>query len=213
MARHARVQVGDLASGLVLAPERYDPRRDPVVADSVPLSQLATLSRESVRAATSRPEMRYRVFDTSDAREGFLAHGRPTVDGVELGSSKRVLHPGDVLISRLRPYLRQVAWVDSELDRQGVVLCASAEFFVLRPAEGQSLAFLVPWLLSAPIQEVLAASQEGGHHPRFDRATLLGLPVAADVVSRRAATSQEVSQAIASLREGRQWLAELCSSQ
>jgi hypothetical protein len=53
------------------------------------------------------------------------------------------------------------------------------------------------------VQEVLAASQEGGHHPRFTAEALLALPVPARVVAGRDALSRAVSAAIASLRAGR----------
>ncbi len=211
MARHAEVRVGDLADGLVLAPERYDPRRRAEAQDGRPLGDLVTLARQSVRAASSEPGLRYRVFDTSDARAGFLAHGRPAVPGESLGSTKRVLQTGDVLISRLRPYLQQVAWVDPGLVEADVVLCCSAEFYVLRPHDDASIAFLVPWLLSEPIQAVLAAAQEGGHHPRFDRQTLLELPVAGAVLAERDSASAQTSEATAMLREGRVRLARLVS--
>ena len=68
--------------------------------------------------------------------------------------------PGDVIISRLRPYLRQVAFVDSDIrgyELSATILC-STEFFVLRAIEQESIAFLVPFLLSQSTQQVLAAS-------------------------------------------------------
>ena len=110
-----------------------------------------------------------------------------------------------VLISRLRPYLRQVAFVDDALNNRhnGVVIACSTEFFVLTPRGQQSIAFLVPFLLSEPVQEVLAASQEGGHHPRFDEYALLGLPVPRTWIDQRDAISAQVEFAVADFRKAR----------
>ena len=90
------------------------------------------------------------------------------------------MQAGDVIISRLRPYLRQVALVDEalfQLCRRGNAVAASTEFFVLRGRTGFEAAGLVPFLLSQPVQAALAAGQEGGHHPRFRQELLLSLPV------------------------------------
>ena len=102
---------------------------------------------------------------------------------------------GDVLISRLRPYLRQVAYVDRTIPvlSEAALLC-STEFFVLRSVDQQSIAFLVPFLLSVQVQRVLAASQEGGHHPRVRESTLLTLPLPSSLLETRAATSSAVGR-------------------
>ena len=81
-----------------------------------------------------------------------------------------------------------------------LMLC-STEFFVLRPADDRSIAFLVPFLLSDPVQKVLAVSQEGGHHPRFNESTLLGLPVPATLFDKREEVSRVVEQSIELFRE------------
>ena len=91
-----------------------------------------------------------------------------------------LIRPRQVVISRLRPYLRQVAWVDAGLlaeQTPGTELICSTEFFVLESVGSASVAFLVPFLLSLPIQAVLAAAQAGGHHPRFNERTLMTLPI------------------------------------
>lgn len=204
MARVARVLVRDLAAGLVLAPERYDPARRPSGAGQA-LAELVTLVTAGVRPDGTDTE-RYLVFDTGDARAGFLQTERTPVPAAALGSTKRVFQPGDVLISRLRPYLRQVAWVDPALAVDGARLCCSTEFYVLRGREGAEIAFLVPFLLSPAIQLALAAGQEGGHHPRFDRSLLLELPVATAWLADRQRIGAEVVAAVAMLRQGRQRL-------
>ncbi len=143
------------------------------------------------------------VLDTSDAREGVAVTRKPPVLFGDIGSAKKCVEFGDVLISRLRPYLRQVALVDESISGIGsdVSLVCSTEFFVLRSIDGESIAFLVPLLLSRPVQAVLAASQEGGHHPRIAEATLLTLPVPTQLIDRREAISQTIIQSVARFRQ------------
>ena len=75
------------------------------------------------------------------------------------------------------------------------MLC-STEFFVLRSIDDRSIAFLVPFLLSNKVQEVLAVSQEGGHHPRFIESTLLTLPIPKKLLSQRAIISEVIENSI-----------------
>ena len=207
MARFSIRPRSRLATIDVLAPERYDPRRalDPGGAGTARLGDLAAVVREVVQPAGDLGPCL--VLDTSDAREGLIIARKPTVDGSALGSAKKLAQPRDVLISRLRPYLRQVAYVDEQVpNARGARLACSTEFFVLRPRDAGSIAFLVPLLLSRPVQEVLAAAQEGGHHPRFDEATLLTLPVPVSFLDRREAIAQVVEQAVARYRESERQL-------
>lgn len=198
MARFGRRRSDALDAGFVLAPERYDPRR--ARKDGVPLGELVRVSRAPL---DRDDDARVMVLDTSHAREGTLAPG-PTLRAREVGSAKKALRAGQVIISRLRPYLRQVALVDLE----GPLAC-STEFFVLEGTDARSIAFLVPFLLSAPAQEVLAASQEGGHHPRVSEEALLGLAVPRAWVDDRDRLSAAVRDAVRRHREAAAALAEL----
>ena len=199
MALIASRKRSTLASSFVLAPERYDPRRalDPGRAETVPLGEIARTIRRVVQPSDRGGP--WLVLDTSDAREGIIISRKlPTTD---IGSAKKMVQPGDVIISRLRPYLRQVAYVDDQIRNLGDRgLVCSTEFFVLRSSEGQSIAFLVPFLLSQQVQEVFAASQEGGHHTRFDEPTLLALPVPKSLVSRRETASEAVLESVKEYR-------------
>ena len=190
-----------LERGHVLAPERYDPRRSVSAGDGfVMLRSLAVLSRDVV--PPGKRVGRCLVLDTCDAREGIVVSRGEPGDLGAIGSAKKIIRAGDVIISRLRPYLRQVAWVDDAIPRaRDAELVASTEFFVLRPVGEQSIAFLVPFLLSRAIQEILAASQEGGHHPRFSDTTLSTLPIPRPLVDARDETSAAVERAVTLYRE------------
>lgn len=232
MSVHFLLRIDDLGDGCVLAPERFDPRshvRSTEHSDAR-LDALVQICSDSVRPAGTGHATHEAhgasgahalVLDTTHAYEGFVIarHGpQPLAD---LGSSKRVLQPGDVIVSRLRPYLRQVALIDDglfHLRAGGNHVVASSEFFVLRKrpavdrADGATAmrsiapvdpAGLIPFLLSPSVQQALAAGQEGGHHPRFRRDLLAGLPVpdgvlrqAAVVASRLRAHAQAVRAAL-----------------
>jgi hypothetical protein len=216
MAVTAVKQVNELEGVLVLAPERYDPRRSPPksgCAGGVALGALAKSVRRVVNGSTEGVS-RCIVLDTSDAQEGILVNRKPPISLREIGSAKKIVEPGDVLISRLRPYLRQTAFVDHEIRHleDGVLLLCSTEFFVLRSMDGQSIAFLAPFLLSVEVQRVLAAAQEGGHHPRFNEATLLGLALSASLLARRDEMSREVERSVKLFRQSEGILANLIRS-
>lgn len=207
MSQHSIVRWADLAEGFVLSPERYDPRRQSLFSQTarshtVLLGEIATITRKtlSMRSASNESK-RYLVLDTRDAAEGVLIGRKPPVGLNDIGSAKKVIQTGDVIVSRLRPYLRQVAYIDSEfIDRwsrhEEIELIGSTEFFVLHPNDEGEIAFLAAYLLAQPVQHVLNASQEGGHHPRFQETTLLNLPIPKSVVERREATSKAIRAAI-----------------
>ena len=202
-----------LEPSLVLAPERYDLRRAPSFGhDAVPLRTLVAHALKIVRPSHDDSDARLCVvLDTSDARDGMIVGSHGPLVRTDLGSSKKVFGRGDVLISRLRPYLRQVAWVDDGWVRahHDRVLVCSTEFHVLSPVDGGSLAFIVPWLLSVGVQRVLSTAQEGGHHPRYNLATLLGLRLPKQLVERRADLSASVIAAVDGFRASTQAMASL----
>jgi hypothetical protein len=192
-------RVDELGPDCVLAPERHDPRRRVDRGASVALDTLVELARSGVRGL-SGPVL---VLDTSHAWEGVVLARHAPAGPEAIGSAKRSLAPGDVVVSRLRPYLRQVAYVDAglfALDPAGNAVCASTEFFVLRGRGGFPAAALVPFLLSDRVQAALAAGQEGGHHPRFPEVLLRGLQVPDALVADAAAVAAEVVALAAAVR-------------
>jgi hypothetical protein len=198
-----------LASPVILAPERYDPRRklDLKRDEAIELGEIVISARKIVKPSDIG---QYFVLDTSDAREGILMARKQPVVSTEIGSAKKEVRLGDVIISRLRPYLRQVAFVDEEIPNvQNTQILCSTEFFVLRSIDDFSIAFLVPFLLSRKIQEVLKASQEGGHHPRFIESDLLTLLIPKKLLSQRAEISEVVKNSIQMYRASEKAIADM----
>lgn len=195
MARYAVRERAALDDLLTLAPERYDDSA--VSLDRVALSSVALRTADYVRPGDPGP---FVVFDTTHAADGFVAT-RPLELTESLQSAKRRLAPGDVIVSRLRPYLRQIAFVDDALAKTGSILCCSTEFFVLRSADGASIAFLVPYLLTPHAQAALARAQEGGHHPRVPAEFLARLNLPAALIEHRARTSASFLESVEAFRK------------
>lgn len=209
----------ELEGIVVLAPERYDPRRESLKregshVDATTIGDIAQIIRHSINpGAKAVGERRCLVLDTSDVREGIIIGRKKPMRVADLGSQKKGFSCGDVLISRLRPYLRQVAFADVAFasSNPDVELACSTEFFVLRSVDQEAIAFLVPYLLSDPVQRVLAASQEGGHHPRFDERALLKIPVPAGLLVKREAISNSVAHGTTCYREAEDIMLRLVS--
>ncbi len=205
---HVVRRIVDLGEGITLAPER---QRATSLApgEGVALSSLAVEKAERIDGPDMNDAV---VFDTTHARGGVLDVRAALRAKEPPSSAKKRVRAGDLLVSRLRPYLRQIAFVHPDLvaECEGRPLACSTEFYVLSPpAPGGSLAFLLPWLLADETQAILAAAQEGGHHPRVPRETLLALRVPASRVRARAAVSSRVEGAIAALSKAQRGLAQL----
>ena len=201
MGIHVLRRVADLGDGLPLAPERFDPRRRVEVVARRCLSEIVDVVAENVSARSCNSPGAILILDTTHAYQGFVVFRHDPVPAASMGSTKRRVQAGDVIISRLRPYLRQVALVDEALFRLcpgGNAVVASTEFFVLRGRAGFDAAGLVPFLLSERVQAALAAGQEGGHHPRFCKELLLSVP---DGVARQVnRTAQQMRRLAAAVR-------------
>lgn len=138
-----------------------------------------------------------RNFDLSDAMEPFLDERFDPVDVRTIRSSKKKLRTNDVVISRLRSYLKQIAVVRCNGPDE---IVGSSEFIVLRSKGQLEPETLLAYLRSEPVQTVLRWSQDGTNHPRFDEATLLSLPVPAVLLER----SDEISGSVRASIEARQ---------
>ncbi|MCR4434106.1 MAG: hypothetical protein NUV70_08680 [Caldiserica bacterium] len=114
------------------------------------------------------------VFDLSDIEAHFLGEGLRVSGPAEIGSAKKIFKSGDVVISRLRPYLHEIAFADHD----GMLL-GSTEFIVLRQKKGSDIPaeFLFVFLMTKEVQNVLLWSQEGTNHPRFPESVLLEIPL------------------------------------
>lgn len=141
------------------------------------------------------------VFDLSDIEDYFLGEGLQVKDTAEVGSAKKIFRPGDVLISRLRSYLQEIAFVDHE----GTLL-GSTEFIVLRKKQETNIPaeYLFVFLMTKEVQDVLLWSQEGTNHPRFQDSVLLDLPLPEIDESTKAQIIELVRKANQAFRNSQQ---------
>jgi hypothetical protein len=191
----------DLEEGFVLSATRYDARRCQPHEQGVPLIRIVDLVNAQI-GPKSAETVPLRILDTNSAFEGAITHWTCVPNASSLGSNKKRARAGDVIVSRLRPYLRQTAFVDREAAREDLV--CSTEFFILRSRDDQSIAFLVPYLLSTSVVEFFCNSVEGGHHPRVTAATIEDLKIPAKLVKQRDRVSQQVEAAVSNIRKGMQ---------
>lgn len=112
------------------------------------------------------------VFDLSDVTSYFLYGGKKVTSSEEVGSAKKIFSQNDVLISRLRPYLKEVSFVGFNEKLK----LASTEFVVLRQKyNGYYPETLFAYLISKEVQNLLAWSVAGTEHPRFNEDYFLSL--------------------------------------
>jgi hypothetical protein len=215
--RHVAKPVAALASaGFVLSAEHWLAEAEAEArgraAPGRPLRSLvAVAGRQQIPEDGGRDAL---ILDTSAARRGLLDVPVGPGEPVLRTSARKCARPGDVLVSRLRPYLMQIALVPRGIEAlvgDGPIY-VSPEFYVLRPAasgeggEAEPIAYLVPWLLGPPVQAVLQGAATGGHHPRVPRDLLLGLRVPETLYERRAVLSAEVNEAcLAYIAAQRRW--------
>ena len=118
-----------------------------------------------------------RNFDVTHSLEPVLDDERELVDFSDIRSAKKLMKAGDVVISRLRSYLREIAIVSCSEKYPTV---GSTEYIVLRPREKECLiapATLMTFLRSQPVQTILKWCQDGSQHPRFSEKELLSIPL------------------------------------
>ena len=185
-----------VSNGAPLSPEFWLSKKQvDLQGDGIPLSDLVEIRRQTSAAVDST----WLVLDTGNADRGLVnLRGNESKDRT---SQKKHVPEGAVIVSRLRPYLKQVAYLPAGTAmrlKKAAIYC-STEFYVLvakQPKE--NIAYLVPWLLSEPVQSVFAQATTGGHHPRFDEELLERLVVPYTWHKRRKKTSAAVEAAVES---------------
>ena len=88
MGIHVLLRAGELGEALILAPERFDPRRTVGTKSARRLSEIADIVQENVTArsfAKNRPVL---VLDTTHAYEGFVVLRHDPAAPGEIASAK-----------------------------------------------------------------------------------------------------------------------------
>ena len=145
-----------------------------------------------------------RNFDITDALEPFLDDTKEPQEALDIGSAKKRFQAGDVVVGRLRSYLKEIAVVRTSGKPPSV---GSSEFIVLRPnAKGLSPETLMVFLRCPLVQTILKWSQDGSNHPRFTEQDLLAIPVPDKVLFAQKEITRKVCDAIDARREASELL-------
>lgn len=119
-------------------------------------------------------------------------------------SRDALVEKGDLVVSRLRSYLREIAVV---LDGGETLMVASTEFIVLRPkADSMRVEALLVYLRSTLPQLIFKWSQDGSNHPRFGEKELLNLRIPDIVVAQQNVLVEMLQSSIQSRRRAAELL-------
>lgn len=164
----------------------------------------------SVRELLSPPERETGEvvynYDLTDALRFFLDDDVEPVPTHELGSTKKRFQRGDVVASRLRSYLKEIAIVASPDDANCV---GSSEYIVLRARSTLvSPELLLVYLRSPSVQAVLKWCQDGSNHPRFKEDELLALKLPDHILKVQEDIKRLIWEGIQASRDSRRLLEE-----
>ncbi len=136
----------------------------------VPLRDLVSISGSQVKPwLTPNDTFTYVSLEDIEAGTGQILSLRPTL-GREIASAKIRFQRGDLLYSRLRPYLQKVVIASSE----GV---AATELMVLRVQDSVEPEFLQEALLGPEHHTQVTQLMSGARMPRIRAEQLLDLPI------------------------------------
>ncbi|PYS93635.1 MAG: hypothetical protein DMF64_04355 [Acidobacteria bacterium] len=156
------------------------------------LNPLQSVSNESVQN-----------YDLDDALQFFLDE-KEAIPAFELGSTKNRFKKGDILVSRLRSYLKEIALADVSETSNCV---GSSEFIVLRPRNKViSAELLLVYLRSLPVQQILRWCQSGSNHPRFMQEDLLSIKIPDRLITIQSEIIKIIQDAIKAHRESKRLL-------
>ena len=142
-------------------------------------------------------------YDLTDALRFFLPDIE-TMPTDELGSMKKRFQRGDIVVSRLRSYLKEIAIVEAT----SPACVGSSEFIVFRarPDAGVCPELLLVYLRSEPVQKVLRWCQDGSQHPRFKDNELLSLKLPDRILKVQDEVKAKVREAIQSFYDAQNLL-------
>jgi type I restriction enzyme, S subunit len=126
--------------------------------------------RSDLRDPSATPDAVHIAPNHIESRTGRLL-GRGTVAGDGVTSPKHAFHPGQVLYSKIRPYLAKAALVDFE------GLCSADMYPVTALPDRMEPRFLHKWLISPSFTEEASRSQGRTVLPKINQDALHTKPV------------------------------------
>ncbi|WP_456484940.1 hypothetical protein [Desulfurobacterium sp.] len=172
------VNVSELEEDLRIGAETYHPEKIKTLsflnkkANGTTIGQYFCLVRELFDPKKSPPR-KIRLLELENMGN-FEIFDIPEVLSTEFDSNKNIAKFGDIVISRLRPYLRQVGFIYLP------EIYTTTELLILRQKNDELLGinyYLYTFLMTKWVQKILFWSQEGVNHPRFPKYILLYCPM------------------------------------
>ena len=146
--RHTRFK----DSGIGMVPEGWG---------SSYLSSLAQVNPEQLGSRTARDYLIEYLDIAAITQPGFIGDSQTFRFAEAPSRARRVVRNGDILVSTVRPYLRNFARVREAKDR----LVASTGYAVVRPGKGVDGGFLYQKILSPDFVEYLKTRMSGSNYP------------------------------------------------
>ena len=186
------ISLKNLNTGLDISAEHYHPDKLKIInflneSNGEKISDIVNSIKRLYNPQTSEGCPDFPIYDLGAARKHIISPEDAFQE--ERKSSKKIARGGDVIVSRLRSYLKQIAFVPKNVDS----IYVSTEFIVLRGKN--EIAYLIPFFLSDQIQTILTWSREGNEHPRFSEHVLLNLKIPKSILKKKEVLNQKILSA------------------
>ena len=166
-----------------------------------PLREYCKSCRDLFQPGKAAPTLMVCNFDLNYALQPHLDDQLEPVPAAEIGSTKKKLRSGDLVASRLRSYLKEIAIVPRT---DGAPCVGSTEFIVLRPKPNCiSVEAALVFLLSHIVQTILHWSQDGSDHPRLAESELLNIIIPDSLLKIQERIAKQVRASAQAIVESR----------
>ena len=141
---------------------------------AVNLDSLAQVNPEQLTGGTDPDYLMEYLDITAIEQTGIIGRSRPLRFSEAPSRARRVVRKGDILVSTVRPYLRNFARVREAHDN----LVVSTGYAVVRPEDGVDGRFLYQHILSTGFAEHLRPHMSGSNYPAVTAHDVRAYPLA-----------------------------------
>lgn len=194
---------GALMQQLFTGKVRLENRKGPFFSHR--LGELAFIDRRSLDSRTP-PDFAFNYISLSEVSTGFISGNPLRLEFQNAPSrARRIVEPGDILMSTVRPNLKAFA-----MYRGGLSPCvASTGFAVLSAKQGVSAAYLYHYLFGHSISAQIDALVVGSSYPAINSSDVANLEVLAPSLEEQNAIASVLDNAEAIIHHRREQVAHL----
>ncbi len=138
-----------------------------------PLKYFCTCNDESLGSSTS-PEYAFEYIDISTVSEGKIGNPERCIFKDSPSRARRIIRPGDVIVSTVRTYLKAIAKVE---DKHANCI-VSTGFAVLRSNREIQSSYFTYALRNDMFAQEVTAKSAGLSYPSINASTLVNIPIA-----------------------------------